>query len=340
MSAKTKADSKSTALVPAEKRAIMALGLQHREKEFISLAAATAHIVTITNDDGYKQVDTARKTLKRERLGVQKIGDEKIDDAKRVVKLADAELTRLVGILESEEDRLMALQDARDNEIETQRQAEIDAEIARQAALQERIAELQGNRTLLATSGSALIAEHIADLVAIAVDGTFEECREQAEAAKAEGLEWLRALWTTAVAHETEQRQIAEDRAELARLKAENARLAAEKKADQDKVDADIKRQTTEARGLRDAHDPAITAGETVVFESGERLQPFGNLASYTGLSAIPTPAPDHAPTATTSIPSRGQIVAALCAHFVLDEAQILTVLARIDWREALAEAA
>lgn len=341
MNAKKKAPvSKSTALVPVEKRAIVALGLQHREKELATLAAATAHIVTITNDDGYKQVDSARKALKRERLATQKAGDEKIEDGKRVIKLADAELTRLVGIAKTEEDRLQTLQDSRDTEIEEQRQAAVAAEVARQANLQKRVAELHGCQMLLATSGSALIAEHIDDLEAIPVDESFEECREQAESAKAEGLTRLRALHASAVAHEAAQRKIAADLAELAERRAQ-----------------DTKREVAPAEVSRTGHGIAI---------SWQPAPPVTTeIFSYTSVAPQTDPQseweiPPNVPTLSAAsasdvtdeaslqnitfessiIPTREEILAAMSAYFGEDAATVQGWLSQIDWRTTRAEAA
>lgn len=362
---KKSAASKSTALVPVEKRAVAALGLQHREKELVTLAAATTHIVTITNDDGYKQVDAARKALKRERLAIQKVGDETIEEAKRVVKLADAELTRLVGIIESEEDRLKTLQDARDTEVEDQRQAEITAEMARQEALQARIAELQGNQTLSSTSGSALIAEHISDLEGIAVDESFEELLQQALDAKVAGLAWLREVHAGAVAHEAAQEKLRADLAELQRLRTEAAVRAAadaerehaakvERDAEAERHAAQLKQQADEAAREQAARQKIIDDSERIATEqkSVDWSSPLGSVPAQSCLPTVTlqtlrgdlSPESCESSNATSeegdAIPSREQIVAALCDDFLLDEVQILAVLSRIDWQEALAEAA
>lgn len=361
MTTKKKA-SKSTALVPVEKRAIAALGLTHQEKELVSLAAATAHIVTITNDDGYKQVDSARKALKRTRLEIQKTGDETIEDAKRVVKLADAELTRLVGIIETEEDRLNTLQDARDTEVEKQRQAEIDREVARQAALEERIVELRGNQTLLPTSGSALLAEHISDLQAIPVDESFEEYRERAAAAKAEGLIRLRTLHTAAIAHEAEQKKIEEDRAELARLKAEAAERERKEKIARDAEAARVRAEETAAQAERDR---IVAEDQRLAAERAEIEREAAELLKASEPAPLPAPAPTFpaegvwllaptVPAAETAEqepesmtdrievapPTRDELIAALTSYYDVNDDTVLAWLASHDWREALTELA
>jgi hypothetical protein len=242
-----KKPGKSVAALPPVERAVVAIGIsEEREKELIALAASTKDITSITNDDGYKQVDSARKALKRERLDIETVCEETREDAQKFSKAVIARQKYLVGLTKPEEDRLQALQTERDNELERERQAAIDAELARQAALQERIAELRGNQLLTPTSGSVLLAEHISDLEAVPVDESFEEHRQHAETTKASGLSRLRELHAAALAHEAEQKRIADERAELAKLRAEAVQREAEQK-ERDRL-AQVERDAEAAR--------------------------------------------------------------------------------------------
>lgn len=257
--------TEQTTALTVLQRAVAAIGITaEREKELRDLAARTNGINAITNKDGYQQVHSGRMALKNERLSIQNLAKEARDDATKFSKAVIAEEKRIIAIISPEEDRLQKLQDDYDAAVEAEKQAKIAAEQQRVADLQERVAELRGNRMLSPTSGSELIAEHIGDVEGIAIDDTFQEFREQAELAKAEGLEWLRKVHAAAVAHEAEQARIKAEREELAKLRAEQAerdRVAAiERKAlaDQQAAEAAAERariaeEERQAKALREA---------------------------------------------------------------------------------------
>jgi len=253
----------TTALTVVE-RAQKALVIKQTEDDLKALAAKTADITTITNADGRQQVHAAYMVLKNERIDIQKRGKEARDEATKFSKAVIAEEDRIIGIISPEEDRLQKLRDDWDDAREAEKQAKIAAEQRRVADLQERVAELRANRMLSPTLGSDLIAEHISDLEGSAVDDSFEDFREQAELAKADGLKWLRDLHAAAVAHEAEQARIKAEREELARLRSEQAerdRLAEiERKALADKQAAEaaaerarIAEEERQAKAARDA---------------------------------------------------------------------------------------
>lgn len=230
-------------------RAKRALVVTKTEDELKALAAKSLSITTITNDDGREQVHVARVSLKNTRVEIQRLGKEARDDATKFSKAVIAEEKRLIALIEPEEERLQKLQNAYDEAIQAEKQARIDAEMKRVADLQERLAELRGNRMLTPTSGADLIAEHIKDIEEIAVDESFEEFREQAEAAKTDGLKWLSNLHAAAAAHETEQARIVAEREELARLRAEEEKRQAAERA---RI-AEEERQAKIAREIEDA---------------------------------------------------------------------------------------
>lgn len=153
------------------------------------------------------------------------------------------------------------------------------------------------------------------------------------------------------LARRAEAIRVATDAARQKAIDDDNARIAADQKRAQDRIDAEAKRHADAAaeiarqqEELRKVQEPALIVGPTTVFGIGNGTESFENLVSYTGLSTIPVPQASTADQPCTnsapSIPSREQIVAALCDDFVLDEVQILAILARIDWHAALAEAA
>jgi hypothetical protein len=254
----------TTALTLAE-RARTAIGLPNEiEQKLHELAKRTTDIVVIVSPEDRAQVHGALMALKNQRIEIETAGKVARDDANKFAKAVIAEAGRLCSIIEPEEGRLFDLRKKWDDAIEAEKQAKIAAELKRVADLQARVAELRGNRMLTPPSGAALIAEHIGDVEGIAVDDSFQEFREQAETAKAAGLEWLRTVHAAAVAHETEQDRIKAEREELAKLRAEQAerdRLAAiERKALADKQAeeaaaerARIAEEERQARAVRDA---------------------------------------------------------------------------------------
>lgn len=225
-----------------------------------ALAKTSATIVTITNADGREQCHSARMALKNMRLEIARTGEEGRDDAVKTSKAIIAWQKSLIALTQPEEERLGAIQEAWDDRIKAAKEAAIQAEIARVAALQERIAELRGCQILTPASGSALILEHIADLEKIQVDESFEEFRQQAADAKVAAIVRLNSIHAAAVAYEAEQAKAIADRAELAKLRAEQAdrdRLAKEAQA---KADADAQAERDRLEALSKAERAAETA--------------------------------------------------------------------------------
>lgn len=257
--------SEQTALTVVQ-RAVVALGLKDGEKELIELAGSFKSITAITNPDGYTQCHAARMTLKNRRVEIENAGKEARADATAFNKAVIAEERRLVGLIEPEESRLGKLEKGWDDAREAERQAKIEAELKRVADLQERVAELRGNQNLTASSGSKLIAEHLADLEAIPVDESFEEMQQQAADAKGAGLKRLADLHSAALAHEAEQERLKAEREELARLRAEEQKRQAAERA---RI-AEEERQAKAARDAEAAQQAEILRRERAENEARE----------------------------------------------------------------------
>jgi hypothetical protein len=219
-------------------------------------------IYDVATTKGMTEAKEARAAIRAPRFEVERIRKEAKAPILALGKKLDSEAARITKellTLEEPVDEVIKAEEARK---ETERQAKIAAEIKRVADLQERVAELRGNQFLIPANGSALIAEHIADLEAAQVDETFQEFRQQAEDAKAAGLARLRELHAAAVAHEAEAERIRQEREELARLRAEQARRdaeAAEQRAEAERQ-ARIERERleAEARVRREAEEAEL----------------------------------------------------------------------------------
>ena len=249
-----------------QERAAKALGLSDRSARLSALAESTKDIIEITNPDGYKQVHSARMVLKNERVDISKLGKAARDDATAFSKAVIAEEKRLIEIISPEEVRLQALQTAHDQAIEAERQAKIDAEIARVESIKERIDELRGAVaavTCLGAPHSEKVLEFIGDIEGIAADDSFQEFRQEAEVAKLSTLAALRELHTGAVKREDEAKRIEAERAELEALRAEQANAAKEaqvwaaleeekRKKERAALEAKRKEQEAEQKRLND----------------------------------------------------------------------------------------
>jgi hypothetical protein len=228
------------ALTVAERAAAVFTAIPS-EDDLRELAKKSLTITAITNDDGKAQCYASRMVLKNTRLAIARVGEVGREDAVQTSKAIIAIQKARIAVISPEEDRLAAIQKTWDDRIAAEKEAEIQAEIARVNAIHERLAALRGNQLLTSTSGSALIEQHIADLWKLPADESFEEFRQIAADAKTAAISRLESLLTAAVAHETEQAKIKEERAELAKLReeaAERDRLAREAQA---KADAEAR---------------------------------------------------------------------------------------------------
>ena len=238
-------------------RAVRAMSKAESEARLTELAESSKPLVAISSNVEREAVHEARMNLKDIRVRIEKVGKAAREDATAYSKAIIAEEKRLIGLIEPEETRLAAIQKEWDDRKERERQERIAAEQRRVETIQQRIVELRGNQMLSPSSGSVLIAQHIADLEAISVDDSFAEFRPQAEDAKTAALARFGAIHRAALDHEAEQQRIADERAELARLRqeaAERERLAKEAQAKADaEARAERDRLAAEARAKAEA---------------------------------------------------------------------------------------
>lgn len=237
-------------------------------------------VYDVTTPQGMKDAKEARLAVRNPRYEVERIRKEAKAPILALGKRLDSEAKRITDELLALERPIDTQIDAEERRREAEKQAKIEAEMRRVRNLQERVAELRGCATLSPTSGSALIAEHIADLDAIAVDESFEEFQPQATEAKAAGLARLRELHTATLAHEAEQKRLAEERAELARLRAEQeqrqaaerARLAEEERIAREAREAEAAKERERMRLEREEQERAASAERARMAEEQRRL--------------------------------------------------------------------
>lgn len=262
-------ESKQTALTVVE-RASLAIRSSEYEPKLRELAARSVAITAITNADGYKECHSARMALKRERIAIESDGKTARDDATAFAKAVIAEEKRLVGIIAPEESRLQAIQDAHDAKAAAEKARKEQEERERVAAIRARIDAIKAR----ATVAYKLNATEVQALIGAINEESFEregfgEFADEAMAARAATLEYLADVHTTKAAQEAEAKRMADERAELARLReleeqrqaaarAEEARIATEAQAKRDtEATAERKRLDEEARVAREAREAA-----------------------------------------------------------------------------------
>lgn len=279
-----------TALTLPE-RAAVALGETANAAKLRELVEKTASIVAVTNADGREQVHRAGMVLLKTRTGIRSTGKTARDDATKFSKAVIAMEDDLVGIIEPEETRLLAMRDEWDAKIEAEKQAKIAAERARTELIADRIAALREDETdalridktaeqtkaTLAHAESRTITEEL-----------FQERFAEAVEIHAAAVASIRTILAERVAQEqaaaeAEQARIAEaarmqaEREELARQRAEQERIAKE----QAEQAAALRRQQEEAqaklRAEAEANSKRIAAEQAerdrVVAETKRQLE-------------------------------------------------------------------
>lgn len=242
-----------TTLPPVE-RAVAALSFDAVKAEVEKLATQYADITAISNKAGRDQAHGAAMALKAKRVEIQKRAKEVREDAVAFQKAVIAKGEELAAIIEPEEQRLIGLRDAWDEEqARIKREAE-EAEQRRKAWHESQVA---GIRCIVLKAGGASPAQ-IKELIA-EVDWIkpSEELHAEylpvVERAKSETLGKLRAMLAEAELREAEQARIkAEQEAEAARLAAEREELAKLRAEAEARRNEEV-RQAAEARAAEEA---------------------------------------------------------------------------------------
>lgn len=221
---------------------------------------APAVVYDVTTTAGMELAKKWRATCKAVRIDADKERETRKAPILKIGKLLESAYKEIETAVEPLEGRFDASIKAQEAIKEQERQAKIAAEQKRLSDIQDRITELRsaaGGRVVNAPS--ALILEYIADLEKIPVDDTFAEFRQQAEDAKSGALAALKDAHAQRVEQEAEQARIKAERAELARLREEQAARDAADRARlaQEEADAKVRRDAEEAqaRAQRAADD-------------------------------------------------------------------------------------
>ena len=270
----------STTTLTVIERASVALGSSKKAEELTALALQSKSITTITNKAGYDECHSARMALKNERVSIAKLGKDARDDATKFSKAVIEEEKRLIGIIEPEETRLQAIQDAHDAKIEAEKAAKAEAEANRIARIQQRIAEIISLPGLKAGMLSGYIDDAFVRLQEAEPEKWADEFLPMALDAKTRSLQALATMRDGAIAQEqakaAEEARVKAEREELAKLRAEQEernRQEALQRAEAEKV-AKAQRESEEAaaKAVREAEAVKLAA-ERAEFERQNKIQ-------------------------------------------------------------------
>lgn len=239
-----------------------ALSVPSVEAEFKALAEKSKSITVITNEAGYQECHAARMRLVKARTSTEKSGKQAREDATAFSKAVIAEEKRLIAIIETEEKRLQALQEVEDQK----REAKIAAERERVEKIEGLITGIQDIPRFLVGQPAAKIAEAIEKLKGDPLSAWAMEFQARAHEIKGRALATLEQLHAGAVATEKaaadEKIRIEAERAELAKLREEQAKREAEAKElaeaeqrKQDEARAQIQREQIAAQNAREEAD-------------------------------------------------------------------------------------
>lgn len=249
------------ATLPPVERAIVALSFDAVKAEVTKLATQYADITTIANKAGRDQAHAAAMALKNRRVEIQRRAKEVREDAVAFQKAVIAKGEELAAIIWPEEERLLSLRDAWDEEQARIKREAAEAELKRKAWHESQVAGIRGVVLKAGGASAAQIKELIAEVDSIKPSEELHaEYMPVVERAKAETLDSLRTMLAEAEAREAEQARIkAEQEAEATRLAAEReelARLRAEAEARRQEEE----RKAAEARAEEEARMAAERA--------------------------------------------------------------------------------
>lgn len=234
----------------------------------------------VATTKGMDEAKKARKEVKGYRTALENKRKEIKAPALERCRLIDDEAkTITAALLEIEEpiDQQIKAEEARK---EAEKAAKAEAERQRIAAIRTQIDTIKNHAAFAVGKSADAIIKILSGVEGFEIGEDFQEFKPEAEQAKAETLDKIKALHEAQVQHEDEQARIAAERAELARLRAEaeaREREAAAARAEQERKDrearAEQERKDREAREALEREQAAKLAAERAAHEAELRKQ-------------------------------------------------------------------
>lgn len=308
-------------------------------------------VYEVTTTKGMAEAKAARLAIREPRFNVESIRKAAKKPILDLGRKLDAEASRITTELLRLENPIDSQIQAEEERKEQERQAKIDAEVKRVAAIQGRIEDMRSIVTGSVGRDSTVIQRHIDDIERAVIDESFEEYQPAAQDAKDASLGRLRQMYAAAVEQEAERARIKAEREELARLRkeadernaAERARIAEEERKAKEVRDAESARVAAEQRERQkviDAENARVReANEAAAKIERDRLaaERAELAAAQEALRKAQAP-PPAAPTrrgVAVKIPTAAEIVDVLAKHYRARPDTILDWLRSIDFSEA-----
>lgn len=219
----------------------------------------TGVVYPVATTQGMADAKAARAAIREPRYEVEKIRKAAKAPILALGKSLDDRAKRITAALEAIEAPIDQQIKAEEDRKEAERQAKIDAELARVASIQDKIESIRALPVRATGKPSAQVAAIQAEAAAIVIDASYQEFAEQAGAALAQSVAALAGLHAGAVAAEAEAARVAAEREELTRLRAEQEqrdrvereRLAEEGRKAREAQAAEVARQQAELAAQR-----------------------------------------------------------------------------------------
>lgn len=241
----------TSALVPVDQRAALAVGSSKIETVIAGMISVAQSIAVITNKDGYEEAHAARIALKNTRIAIGKTSKEAREDATLFSKAVIVEEKRLIELITPEEDRLQKLQQEWDDAIEAEKQRRIEDERARQQAIKDSILRIQRLPIIAASKTPDEVKALQDECAAFTIEeGVFGEHAAYAAMVKADSITALTVMMTAAVNEQARQEQARKDQEELEKFRAKQRQDEADR-AEQERIDRERQRLENEAAQQR-----------------------------------------------------------------------------------------
>lgn len=223
-------------------RARLAIDGATQEPIFAELARVATSITVITNADGFKECQTARRAIKKARVSLETMAKEKRDEATAFNKAVIAEEKRIIAISAEHEKRLDELETEWTTRIEREKAEAVAKEAARVAAITAAIADILKAAAFQSGEKSTALSVRLVALQKRELKPEdFGERFDEAKAIHVGAVSQLREARNAAIQREQEAIVTANKLAEFDKMKADNERLQKEAKERQERDDAAAK---------------------------------------------------------------------------------------------------
>jgi phage-related minor tail protein len=242
--------------------------VQHALAEYDRVAAGIAELTRqygsvvfdVTTTTGMDGAKAARAAIREPRYEIERVRKAAKAPLLSLGKKIDSEAARITGELMKLEDPIHAQIAAEEKRKEDERAAKVQAELDRVNGIQARIARIREWVTRVANDPAEKIATLIGNLEEHPVDDSFAEFRQAAEDAKGATLAKLREMLAAALQREAEQKRVADERMELARLRIEQEKRDAAARAEREEADRQAAAARAEEDRRRRAEQDALDA--------------------------------------------------------------------------------